>query len=63
MPDCAKKYQSYKLKGQICLPLRKKTTTQSGDPGGKKSPDLLFVCIVADTRFKTLGRDREVINT
>lgn len=29
----------------------------------EKSPDLLFVCIVADTRFKTLGRDREVINT
>lgn len=38
MPECAKKYQSYKLKGQICLPLRKKTTTQSGDPGGKKVP-------------------------
>lgn len=29
----------------------------------EKSPDLLFVCIVADTRFKTLGRDHEVINT
>lgn len=44
MPDCAKKYQSYKLKGQICLPLRKKTTTQSGDPGGKKVPTFsLFV--------------------
>lgn len=29
----------------------------------EKSPDLLFVCIAADTRFKTLGRDHEVINT
>lgn len=29
----------------------------------EKSPDLLFVSIVADTRFKTLGRDHKVINT
>lgn len=63
MPDCAKKYQSYKLKGQICLPLRKKTPNTERRSRREKSPDLLFVCIVADTRFKTLGRDHEVINT
>lgn len=45
-----------KVEGQICLPHKKLIIIKSGDPGGEKSPRILFVFILAGSACKTLGQ-------